>query len=62
MLLKVLLVRDARNATHEVDYIQKSLCGAVVVVGGGGGGGDAANLLYGLILCYFRHLRVDPDI
>jgi len=52
MLLKVLLVRDARNAMHEVDYIQKS----------GWGLGDAANLLYGLILRYFRHLRVDPDI
>lgn len=30
--------------------------------GGGGGLSDAANLLYGLILRYFRHLRVDPDI
>lgn len=58
MLLKVLLVKDARNAMHEVDYIQKSQCGVL----GGGGLGDAANLLYGLILRYFRHLRVDPDI
>jgi len=55
MLLKVLLVRVARNALHEVDYIQKSWWGV-------GGLGDAANLLYGLILRYFRHLRVDPDI
>jgi len=30
--------------------------------GVGGGLGNAANLLYGLILRYFRHLRVDPDI
>jgi len=37
MLLKVLLVRDARNAMHEVDYIQKSQCG-VGVCGGGEGG------------------------
>ena len=57
MLLKVLLVTDARNAMHEVDYIQKSQCGVGV-----GGLGDAANLLYGLILRYFRHLRVDQDI
>jgi hypothetical protein len=27
-----------------------------------GGVGDAANLLYGLILRYFRYLRGDPDI
>lgn len=34
VLLKVLFVRDARNAMHGVDYIQKSQRG----VGGGGSG------------------------
>jgi hypothetical protein len=44
---------------HEVDYIQKSQRG---VWGMGGELGDAANLLYGLILRYFRHLQADPDL
>ena len=42
---------------HGVDYIQESQRGV-----GCGGLGDAANLLYGLISRYFRHLRVYPDI